>query len=211
MKLLQTLNYWDGKRKLQELLRRPQGVAWDFVSDQLPKKYLNNYRKITKELQNRFGVYETTKNYKVLFTRRNQKFGETHKACAAELKRIYDKAYSNRDMKIRQEDLLQRFLMGLADNKTRFHNELYKDLNSIEEALQDAITYLETTDGPAQEGQTGQKFKRQVRQVKKNEDPKFRVNGIINGKKPIEQDNQSRVLMLVTKSLPEHKLKKYKN
>jgi hypothetical protein len=32
---------------------------------------------------------------------------------AAELKRIYDKAYAHRASIIRQEDLLQRFLMGL--------------------------------------------------------------------------------------------------
>jgi hypothetical protein len=55
---------------------------------------------------------------------------------AAELKRIYDKAYAHRTSIIRQEDLLQRFLMGLEDNKARVHIELSKDPKTIEEAVQ---------------------------------------------------------------------------
>jgi hypothetical protein len=70
---------------------------------------------------NRFGVYESGKNYKVLFNRRNQRAGETPEMYAAELQHIYDKAYAHRASIIRQEDLLQRFLMGLEDNKARVH------------------------------------------------------------------------------------------
>jgi hypothetical protein len=38
---------------------------------------------------------------------------ESVEKLAAELKRLYYKAYRNRDARTRQEDLLQRFLLGL--------------------------------------------------------------------------------------------------
>lgn len=184
------LGKWDEKSKLRELLPHLQGAAGDFVFDQLPQKTLSSYRKITKEMQNRFGVFETKKNYKVLFNRRNQKQGETSETYAAELKRIYDKAYTNRDRKIRQEDLLQRFLMGLSDHKTRVHVELYKDPSTIEEAIHDVITYLETTSSP-QEEQSGGKFKKQVRQLKNESKKPDWKTGKLNGKK--EQNETSSV------------------
>ncbi|CAC5392465.1 unnamed protein product [Mytilus coruscus] len=73
-------------------------------------------------------------------------------------------AYSNRHAKIRQEDLLQRFLMGLLDNEARIHIELTKDPKTIEEAVQEVITYRETT-SETQEGNSGKNNK--VRQLKK--------------------------------------------
>ncbi|CAC5370532.1 unnamed protein product [Mytilus coruscus] len=87
--------------------------------------------KITKKCKIDLVYLRPKKNYKVLFNRRNQKPGETSETYAAELKRIYDKAYTNRDRKIRQEDLYKRFLMGLSDHKTRVHVELYKDPSTI--------------------------------------------------------------------------------
>jgi hypothetical protein len=44
---------------------------------QLQGRTLLSYTKLVKELGNRFGVYESRKNYKVLFNRRNQRAGET--------------------------------------------------------------------------------------------------------------------------------------
>ena len=187
------LNNWNDKNKLLELLPRLQGAAGDFAYDQLSQKTLNSYERITKELQNRFGLFETTKNYKVMFTRRNQKSGESVETYAAELKRIYDKAYTNRDRRTRQEDLLQRFLMGLIDNKTRVYIELHRDPNTIEEAVQEVITYLETTNGPQLEEQTGGRFRKQVRQLKTdNRSPQWNT-GQINGKRPNQRHgDQSR-------------------
>ncbi|CAC5397557.1 unnamed protein product [Mytilus coruscus] len=89
-------------------------------------------------------------------TIRTQKSNEDTADYAAELKRIYDKAYSNRHAKIRQEDLLQRFLMGLLDNEARIHIELTKDPKTIEEAVQEVFTYRETT-SETQEDQTAEK------------------------------------------------------
>ncbi|CAC5361731.1 unnamed protein product [Mytilus coruscus] len=139
------LQNWDNKTKLSELLTRLQEEA-------------------ATELKNRFGVFENKRTYKVQFNRHTQKPNEDTADYAAELKRMYDKAYLNRHAKIRQEDLLQRFLMGLSDNEARIHIELTKDPKTIEEAVQEVITYRETT-SETQEGNSGKNTK--VRQLKK--------------------------------------------
>ena len=179
------LQNWDNDDKLQELLPRLQGAAGDFTFDQLSRKTLRSYQTVIKELENRFGVYENKKNYKVQFNRRNQKNGETAEAYAAELKRIYDKAYANRDAGIRQEDLLQRFLMGLSDSQARIHIELTKDPRTIEEAVHEVITYIDTTQ-ESPENYNNRSNRRSVRQVKKNEG-KGRQNW--NARKPQPQAN----------------------
>lgn len=180
---------WEDRRKLQELLPRLQGPAGEFVFDQLSDRTLKSYSKLKEELKNRFGVIERKKTYRVHFNRRNQMTGETTENYAAELKRIYDKAYTNRDAHTRQEDLLQRFLMGLADNKARVHIELTKDPKTIEEAVQEVITYFETTKDPKHDDYENRHTKRPVRQIKKNstEKPKFtEPTGKLNGRKPPE-------------------------
>ncbi|CAC5399366.1 unnamed protein product [Mytilus coruscus] len=158
------LQKWDDRTKLSELLTRLQGAAGDFVFDQLNSKTLKNYSKLSTKLKNRFGVFENKRTYKIQFNRRTQKSNEDTADYAAELKRIYNKAYSNRHAKIRQEDLLQRFLMGLSDNEARIHIELTKDQKTIEKAVQEVITCRETT-SETQEGNSGKNKK--VRQLKK--------------------------------------------
>ncbi|CAC5410305.1 Retrovirus-related Pol polyprotein from transposon opus,Retrovirus-related Pol polyprotein from transposon 17.6 [Mytilus coruscus] len=148
------------------------GEAGDFVFDQLPSKTLDKYTKLIKELRNRFGVIESSRTYKLQFSRRRQFSGETPEKFASELKRLYDKAYKNRDFKTRQEDLLQRFLLGLQDYKARIHIELNKDPQTIEEAVHEVITYSETMKNPNPD----ENNKKTVRQVKKN-------FGQLNGKK----------------------------
>jgi hypothetical protein len=105
------LQQWNENRKLQELLPRLQGAAGDFTFDQLQGRTLLSYTRLVKELGNRFGVYESRKNYKVLFNRRNQRAGETPEMYAAELKRIYDKGYAHRASIIS----LKHFLAYLLD------------------------------------------------------------------------------------------------
>jgi hypothetical protein len=78
------------------------------------------------------------------FTNRNQSEGESVEDYAAELKRLYDKAHSNRDSKTRQEDLLRRFLDGLNNEKARFHVEFVKDPKNIDEAVYAAVCFQET-------------------------------------------------------------------
>jgi hypothetical protein len=106
---------------------------------------------------------------------------------AAELKHIYDKAYAHRASIIRQEDLLQRFLMGLEDNKARVHIELNKDPKTIEEAVQEVIAYIEATSYPKTEDIYYNGRNKRVRQVKRNttEEPRQTdKTGKLNGRKP---------------------------
>ena len=183
-----TLQNWDEKTKLSELLTRLQGEAGNFTFDQLSGKTLKNYAKLIKELKNRFGTFENKSTYKVQFNRRSQKQSESPAEYAAELKRIYDKAYSQRDAKIRQEDLLQRFLMGLSDHNARVHLELVKEPKTIEEAVQEVITYFETTSGTTGETNTN-KFKK-VRQIKKD-DNKPKQNLYTHKKGPNRDQNST--------------------
>ena len=97
------------------------------------------------------------------------------------MKRLYDKAYKKRDAKTRQEDLLQRFLLGLQDFKARIHIELNKDPETIEEAVHEVITYTETMKNP---NQCDDNNKKAVRQVKKTE--KDNQHGQLNGRKQAE-------------------------
>jgi hypothetical protein len=78
---------------------------------------LRDYKKLTKELTNRFRVVESTKKFVSQFSNRHQKAGESVENYAAELKQLYDRAHSRRDNNTRTEDLVRRFLDGLTTTK----------------------------------------------------------------------------------------------
>ena len=164
---------------------RLQGVAGDFAFDQMLENTLNSSSKLVSDLKNRFGVIENKKTYRIQFNRRNQKTGETIEIYAAELKRIYEKAYTNRDARIRQEDLLQRLLMRIGNDKARIHSALNKDPKTIEEAAQEVITYMETTKYPQHDDEQYFNKRRFVRQVRRTEkDTSDWKTGKLNGKRP---------------------------
>lgn len=77
------------------------------------------------------------------FNRRDQKPGETAIQYGAELKRLYDKAYPNRNSGTRYEDLLRRFLDGINDENARFQIEFVKDPEYIDEAIRHVINFTE--------------------------------------------------------------------
>ena len=135
---------WCDDEKLDELLPRLQGTAGDFVYGQLSQGVRSNYRLLCKELSSRFRIVETSKTFWMKFNNRNQQEGETVEEYAAELKRLYDKAHSNRDSKTRQEDLLRRFLDGMINEKARFHVDFVKDPKNIDEAVFAAVCFQET-------------------------------------------------------------------
>ncbi|VDI37990.1 Hypothetical predicted protein [Mytilus galloprovincialis] len=136
---------WSKKEKLAELLPRLQGTAGDFVYDQLSSKVTQSYRRLVKELENRFGEIDTTKIYISRFNgRRQANTDESVQNFAAELKMLYDKGYPHRDKRTRQEDLLRTFLLGLLDENARIHVELNKEPSSIEEAVYFTVHYQET-------------------------------------------------------------------
>ncbi|VDI33903.1 Hypothetical predicted protein [Mytilus galloprovincialis] len=115
---------WSKKEKLAELLPRLQGTAGDFVYDQLSSKVTQSYRRLVKELENRFGEIDTTKIYISRFNGRRQHNDESVQNFAAELKMLYDK--------------------GLLDENARIHVELNKEPSSIEEAVYFTVHYQET-------------------------------------------------------------------
>ncbi|CAC5398864.1 unnamed protein product [Mytilus coruscus] len=135
---------WSKKEKLAELLPRLQGIAGDFVYDQLSSEVTRSYRKLVKELKNRFGEIDTTKIYISKFNNRRQYNEESVQDFAAELKMLYDKGYPHRDKRTRQADLLKTFLLGLQDENVRMHVELNREPDSIEEAVYFTIHYQET-------------------------------------------------------------------
>ena len=186
-----SLQNWDDRNKLSELLTRLQGEAGNFVFDQLNKKTLKSYQNLVQELQNRFGAYENKRTYRVQFNRRRQKPNEDPAQYAAELKRIYDKSYSNRDAKIRQEDLLQRFTMGLLDHNARVYLELNKHPKTIEEAIQEVIAYSEAVKRPSQTNEYSGKENYPVRKVVKSENAKTKNHLSANFKPTSSQERKS--------------------
>lgn len=135
---------WTDDEKLDQLLPKLQGDAGEFVFGQLSTDVRSDYKRLIKELELRFKKIETCKSFGVKFSRRNQKAGETFEDYGAELKRLYDKAHPGRDNLTRQEDLLRKFLDGLHDDRVRAQVEYVKDPSDIDQAIVDAINFVET-------------------------------------------------------------------
>lgn len=155
---------WSGKERLSELLPRLQDAAGDFVYDQLSSTIIKSYKKLTRELGNRFGEVDTTRIYISKFNNRRQMFNESIQEFAADLKMLYDKGFPRRDRDTRREDLLRTFLAGLQNNDARIHVELNKEPRTIDEALYHVINYIETCKEPMFEEHSN-KFKKQTRKV----------------------------------------------
>ena len=135
---------WGDARRLMELLPRMLGDAGEFVYNQLSRKTRRDYKALIAELNNRFRVVETRKSYAVKFSKRLQTPGESPEDFAAELKRLYDKGYKNRDPETRREDLLRRYLDGMHNRDMSFQVEYFKDPASIEDAVFQTVLLSET-------------------------------------------------------------------
>ncbi|MES9880685.1 MAG: C2HC-type zinc finger protein, partial [Sedimenticola sp.] len=126
---------WSDEDKLDELLPRLQGGAGEFVFTQLPRRSLRSYDELVMELGYRYRVIENAKSYAAMFASRNQKQCETVEEYAAELKRLHYKAYPNRDKLQRRDDLVERFMRGIADEEVRFLVNFMKKPADIDEAV----------------------------------------------------------------------------
>lgn len=142
------LHNWNKKQRLAELLPRLQGLAGDFVYDQLSREVRGSYRKLIKELDNRFREVDTSKIYITKFNNKRQLENESIQEYAAELKRLYDKGFPTRDKITRQEDLLRQYLLGLFDEGARIHVELNKEPKTIDDAVYYTVHYQETCGHP---------------------------------------------------------------
>ena len=138
------LKRWNEEQKLVELFPKLQGSAGEFVFGQLSPSSRRDNQTLINELESRFRIIETSKTFRTLFNNRDQMHGESPESYAAELKRLYDKAYPNRDRGIRSEDLVRRYLSGLQDEAAIFHIEFIKDPEDIDHAVFETVNFLET-------------------------------------------------------------------
>lgn len=161
---------WSEESKLDNLLPKLQGKAGEFVFTQLPRSTLSHYDDLIKELNSRFRVVETKKTFAAKFSQRTQRPGETAEEYAAELKRLYAKAYNFRDEKTRQEDLVRRFLDGLRDSDARFEIEYNKEPEDIDDAVYHAVNFVQTKHRGFTESSTDRKYKRYARRSKLEHD-----------------------------------------
>ena len=160
------LRGWNDEQSLLELLPRLQGPAGEFVYGQLSSQTRREFRHLVQELNARFRVVETSKTYRALFSNRDQRIGESVESYAAELKRLYDKAYTTRDLRTRSEDLLRRFLDGLSDEAARFHVEYIKDPADIDHAVYEVVNFQETKRKQGKREATENKTRRPARQAR---------------------------------------------
>ena len=137
-------HHWDDETKLDNILPKLQGRAGDFVFNQLSEDTISCYPMLIKELNSRFHTVETEKAFAAKFSQRVQKSDETAEEYAAELKRLYAKAYKGRDSKTRQEDLVRRFLDGLKDHEARFEVEYHKEPTDIDTAVYHVVNFIQT-------------------------------------------------------------------
>lgn len=195
---------WSDKEKLGQLLPRLQGSAGEFVYEELEPKTLRNYGKLKKELGYRFGLIETKKSYQTKFRCRNQNHSESVQSYASELKSLYSKAFPNRDQRTKQEDLVSRFLLGLANEKSRIHVELNRDPKTIEEATEFVVEYEAVTGFSQTDGNMS--HKKPVRQVKNSNstpDTSEKVSQADKGKQreaTHDKDSQRRDQAFITRA-----------
>ena len=135
---------WTAAEKLDELLPRLQGQAGEFVYGQLSTRTRESFKGLSKELECRFRKIETAGTFRKKFSQRRQKVGESIESYAAELKRLYDKAYPDRDRRTRKEDLLRRFMEGLVDDDARHSVEFVRAPDDIDEAVFEVVNFMDS-------------------------------------------------------------------
>lgn len=135
---------WSSDDKLDHLLPCIQGNAAHFVFTQLPPSVLSSYDSLIRELNSRYRSIQTARVAAAKFMNRRQKVGETAEEFASDLKRLYDLAHGYRDKRIRQEDLMRRFLDGLADEEISFQVEFHKEPTTIDDAVFHVVNYIQT-------------------------------------------------------------------
>ena len=161
---------WDDETKLDNILPKLQGRAGDFVFDQLSENTISCYPLLIKELNSRFHSIEAEKAFAAKFSQRVQKNDETAEEYAAELKRLYAKAYKGRDSETRQEDLVRRFLDGLKDNEARFEVEYHKEPTDIDTAVYHVVNFIQTRRRSNSNTHSERKFKHPVRRTSRRSD-----------------------------------------
>ena len=140
--------------------------------NQLSEETLSCYPELIKELNSRFRVVEREKTFAAKFSQRTQKPNETVEEYAAELKRLYSKAYKCRDTNTRQQDLVRRFLDGLKDDEARFEIDFHKEPVDIDKAVFHAVNFIQSRRRNATDMYSYQdkKFKKYARRTSQESD-----------------------------------------
>jgi len=135
---------WTDAQKLDILAEKLQGEAASFAYGQLTASTRSNYKKFSRELSSRFRTLESTRAFQAQFNNRNQRYNETPRQYADELRKLYSKAYPGRSEKTRQEDLLRKFTEGLYSSKMRHELVNFKLPRTIDEAVSHVIEMSQT-------------------------------------------------------------------
>lgn len=159
---------WTNEEKLDQLLPKLEGVAAEFVYTQLKRETLTDFEELVAEINNRFRVIQTPKTFAAKFSKRDQRIGETAEEYSAELKCLYDKAYRERDIRTRREDLVRRFLDGLRNEELSWEVEYIKEPNNIDEAVYHVVNCIQTRN--RHKFDNGDRKKRPIRKAEDNED-----------------------------------------
>ena len=88
---------WDHEKHLDMLLPNLQGLAGDYVLDEISSEECSNYKVLIKCLKCRFCKVESAKTYATIIWKGEHKASETEESYSAELKHIYGKAYLYHD------------------------------------------------------------------------------------------------------------------
>ena len=82
-----------------------------------------------------------------------------------DLKRLYAKAYKNRDCRTKQEDLVKKFLYGMRDNEACFEIEYHKKPDDFKDAVYHAINFIHTR-GRNSQDTLREQFKKCARRIR---------------------------------------------
>lgn len=183
---------WSNEDCLDEILPLLQGSAGEFVFGQLSEKIRGQYQKLIAELENRFRVVETSKTYAAKFSKRMQGAHESVEDFCADLKKLYDKAYPNRDSATRTEDLLRRFLDGLNDDKARFHVEYIKEPKNIDQAVYEVVLFQHTRENKSDSKKRTRVLKLDSESESDEEKSSHSDSGVITRRVPDKQFSKSK-------------------
>ena len=110
-------------------------------------------------------MVEKEKSFAAKFSNRVHESDETAEEFAAVLKRLYSKAYNNRESKTRQGDLVRKFLDGLKNHEAHFEFEFYQEPNDIDEDVYYALNIIQTKRRNSYETNGERRFTIYVRKV----------------------------------------------
>ncbi len=144
----ESLQFLNDAEKLQEMLPKFRGTAADFVFGQLTYAERSDYQTLLSQLELRFKMIETPRMFQIQLENRKQRVGESYHDFACELKRLYEKAYPRRPWKVRDEDLVRKFMNCILDREAGAQVEYHQCPKTIDHAVYEVVRYTELLGRP---------------------------------------------------------------